>query len=425
MTEHLSEREIEIYRSGEGEEAARQGTAAHLAVCDDCVKRVYNAEHSILAVNALKEAFLFSADEDPFHLSQADLKEYVLGHAAQADRIICESHIDICETCREEFRLLSAVHTSARSKAHSSTEPFAWLRSGWLASTPMRVAAAIALIGLLAFGVLLIRRRSSAPALVADTGSQGTPSVSVSVDPSKDGAANETTHSGPAASQPSIVQLKDNGKEIGLDPQNKLTGLDELDQSTQRLVKNALAGEPLARPSVLDELSAPRIKLLGEQSDENAFQLLSPLGKIITETRPTLRWRRLNGATSYVASVFDSKFNLVTRSASLSQPTWTVSAPLLRGQNYVWEVTAVKEGKEVVVPVAPAPRAQFRILDADKLSALQTLKRQKPTSHLALGLTYARLGLLRDAEAEFQYLLKENPDSAVAKKLLRTVQSWR
>ena len=104
--------------------------------------------------------------------------------------------------------------------------------------------------------------------------------------------------------------------------------------------------------------------------------------------------------------------------------TWTVSAPLKRGQNYFWEVSAVKNGKEIVVPVAPAPRAQFRIIEAQKLGALQNLKRTVPTSHLALGLTYARLGLIKDAEEEFQYLIKENPDSATAKKLLRTVQGW-
>lgn len=420
MTQHLTEPEIELCRRRQGDESVRRRTAAHLAVCEHCVKRVYNGEHSVLTVNALTEAFLPAADEEPFHLSYAELKEYVSGQAASADRIICESHLDICEPCREESRALSATPTAARSKAYSSTERLAWLRSGWLASPPMKVAAAVALIGLLAIGVLLIRRRSSAPARLAGAGSQPTPAVSVSVD-----SANEKTPAVPATLQPSIVvQLKDNGKEIGLDQQGRLTGLEELDESTQRLVKNALAGEPLVMPRVLDELSSPQIELLGEQSDENTFQLISPLGKIITEARPRLTWRQLNGATSYVVSVFDAKFNLVTRSASLSQPTWTVSAPLKRGQNYFWEVAAVKNGKEIVVPVAPAPRAQFRIIEAQKLGALQNLKRQQPTSHLALGLTYARLGLIKEAEEEFQYLLKENPDSATAKKLLRTVQGW-
>lgn len=426
MTEHLTEPEIEIYRRREGEEAALQRTARHLAVCEHCVKLVYNTEHSALAVNALTEAFFPAVDEEPFHLSPAELEAYASGQARQADRIICESHIDICEQCTEELSSLSLAHASAQSKPKSATkERLASLHAGWLVNTPMRMAAAIALIGLLAFGVVLMRRRASAPAAeqLAGSGSGEAAGVSVPVDPSKDHPPVSDT-----SPEAMVVHLTDNGKEISLNQQGKLGGLDGLDESTQRLVRNALAGEPLARPRVLDELSSPRIELLGEPSDGNTFQLISPLGKIITEARPTLRWRRLNGATTYVVSLFDSKFNLVSRSTPLSQstqPAWTVTALLQRGQSYFWEVAAVKDGQEVVVPVAPAPRAQFRILEADKLGLLQRLKRQKPTSHLALGLTYARLGLVKDAEGEFEYLLKENPDSATAKRLLRTVQTWR
>jgi hypothetical protein len=57
--------------------------------------------------------------------------------------------------------------------------------------------------------------------------------------------------------------------------------------------------------------------------------------------------------------------------------------------------------------------------------ALSKLKQHQPVSHLALGLTYARFGLVNEAEAEFRKLLNENPDSAIAKRLLRTVQNWR
>ena len=420
MTEHLTEPEIERYRHRVGENAARETTAAHLAVCQQCVKRVY-AEHPGLAVDALTEAFLAS-EEESFHLSNADLRDYASGSADKANRIICESHLDVCEQCKQELRLLSGRDLTESQQPPISREQFVWLRPAWWANSPMRMAAAIGLIGLLAFGVLLIWRRPSAPApgQLTSNHPREAPGISAPVDTGK-----ESSPAVPDTSQPSIViQLKDNGKEIGLDHQGRLVGVSELDEATQRLVKSALAGEPLAKPKVLAELTSPRIELLGE-SAENSFQLISPLGKIITETRPTLSWKRMNGATTYVASLFDSKFNLVTRSAPLSQPAWTVSIPLQRGQNYFWEVAALKEGKEFVVPVAPAPRAQFKILEADKLSALQNLRRQKPTSRLALGLTYARFGMVKDAEAEFQRLLKDNPDSAVAKRLLHTVQIWR
>jgi hypothetical protein len=132
----------------------------------------------------------------------------------------------------------------------------------------------------------------------------------------------------------------------------------------------------------------------------------------------------LSGATSYVVGVFDANFNLVAHSPPVSKTKWTVDVPLQRGQSYSWEVTATKDGKEIKSPVAPAPSAQFKLLEADKVNALAKLKQQNPISHLALGLTYARFGLVNEAEAEFRKLLNENPDSAIAKRLLRTVQAW-
>lgn len=99
--------------------------------------------------------------------------------------------------------------------------------------------------------------------------------------------------------------------------------------------------------------------------------------------------------------------------------------PLPRGRPYSWEVTATKDGTEIIAPIAPASSAEFKILEAEKVSALTKLKQQKPVSRLALGLMYARLGLVTEAEGEFRQLVKENPDSAMARKLLRTLQEWQ
>lgn len=219
--------------------------------------------------------------------------------------------------------------------------------------------------------------------------------------------------------------MNDNNREIRLDQEGKLTGLEGFAESSQKMVKAALAGEGLAKPRVLDDLSSPPIKLLGETPGEHTFQIIAPAGKVITEERPTLRWRPLSGATSYVVSIFDNNFNRVAQSPPLSRTNWTVGVPLQRGQSYSWEVAANRDGKEITAPVAPAPRGQFKLLEADKLSALSKLKQQKPVSHLALGLMYAHFGLVSDAEGEFRKLVKENPDSAAAKRLLRTVQTWR
>jgi len=46
-------------------------------------------------------------------------------------------------------------------------------------------------------------------------------------------------------------------------------------------------------------------------------------------------------------------------------------------------------------------------------------------SHLALGVFYAREGMIAEAEREFQILVQKNPHSRVAIKLLKNIQSWR
>ncbi len=57
-----------------------------------------------------------------------------------------------------------------------------------------------------------------------------------------------------------------------------------------------------------------------------------------------------------------------------------------------------------------------------KANAIETAKKKYGNSRLLLGILYADAGMLDEAEREFQALLKKNPGSALARKLLRKVQ---
>ena len=412
MAEHLTEEQIGLYRQRDGDVQNRQESAAHLAVCPSCLERVLDSEHAALAVDALTEALLPPVEEAPFHLSHAEMKSYAAGFADRADQIICESHVEICEECAEKLRLLAMA------------QKFVPVASKSRLVTTARLAAAVGLIGVLALAAVLWRLQSAGPTREESAGN-GTKENAAAVPAGPLVEATPTPVASPGLSIPAAVAgLKDNNREVRLDSEGSLTGLEGFDESSQKMVQAALAGEGLSKPRVIDELSSPPIKLLGPGPDDSGLEVLGPAGKVITEERPTLRWRPLTGSTSYVVSIFDSNFNPVAQSPPLPGPNWSIAAPLRRGQTYSWEVAATKDGKVITAPVAPAPKAQFRILEADKLNALSKLRRQKPVSHLALGLMYARLGMVSEAEGEFRKLVKENPDSALAKKLLRTVQSW-
>jgi hypothetical protein len=154
-----------------------------------------------------------------------------------------------------------------------------------------------------------------------------------------------------------------------------------------------------------------------------AFGLVTPVGKVVLSDRPQLRWKPLDGADSYVVKVYDSNYQEVAASQPLKTTVWNVDKTLKRGGLYQWQVTANKGGEEIKSPVRPAPDARFRILEASAAAEIESAKRQAGNSHLLLGTLYANAGLTEDATREFQALVKENPNSELAKKLLRKVQS--
>jgi hypothetical protein len=80
-------------------------------------------------------------------------------------------------------------------------------------------------------------------------------------------------------------------------------------------------------------------------------------------------------------------------------------------------------GKEIVSPSASAPEVKFAILSSNDWNELNQLK--KSNSRLALGVFYAKVGLVTEAEREFQKLIQLNPQSELPRKLLQSVRSAR
>ncbi len=95
-----------------------------------------------------------------------------------------------------------------------------------------------------------------------------------------------------------------------------------------------------------------------------------------------------------------------------------------RQQADEWLVIAIINGEEVSSPAATAPEMRFMPLGEQQMRELQSLKK-RTKSHLALGVFYARAGMLAEAEREFQAYRNDNPQSLLANKLIRQVRSWR
>jgi hypothetical protein len=221
-----------------------------------------------------------------------------------------------------------------------------------------------------------------------------------------------------------IAQLNDGGGQITLDGEGKLSGVDHLPAAYQRMVQKALTDQKIERSLFLAELVQPRVMSRGEGGARGAkFSVIEPVGVVILSNHPTFRWTRLDGATGYVVEVYDEWFNPLVTSPQITDHSWTAPQSLKRDGIYYWQVKAIKDGQEFKAPRQPAPQAKFRILDETTADELAKARRAYASSRLTLGLLYARAGMLDEAEQEFQALLKNNPDSAFARRLLKQIRT--
>lgn len=421
MSEHLTAKSIEGYQRRELEEAQRREVDSHLANCNECLNRVLDSENTALAFSSLTEAFFPASNDTPFHLSSAELKRIASGKLNEVERVISESHLETCEPCGEQLRQLNLAGDVARPAAIGESEPGrpTFWAPVWASLTPLRAFAVIALVGLIAVAVVQYYRQQSTNLGGVEVAGNPSPEVPPSSSPGPPTPAESP------AGQSAQVKINDNSREIQLDQNGKLIGLEDADEATQQMARAALSGETLSKPEVLADLTSPPITTLGPSSDSRRPRLIGPVGRVVGEARPRLRWRSLAGADEYVVSIYDERFNQITRSPTLNKTEWVSDATLQRGHSYSWEVTPFQNGTEIAAPTTPQPAAKFRVLEAEKFTTIAKLRQQKPLSHLALGLAYAQAGLVSEAEREFRLLLGENPDSAVAKNLLATVQRWK
>ena len=393
--QHLNEQQVEEFRHRRMSAAEKAQWERHLAACHDCLDRVYGERDSHVVSDRLVEALLLP-EEEAFHLSMPELQRFSSGSMDEADRTIFESHLEVCAVCRDQAEVLVDARNLPIPKATAPEHPswaHLWRRPALVWPARLTVAA---LVLLLVFWGLWRYRNAN---------------------------TDQVAHKA-SSDREIVVRLQDGNTEVTVDKSGTLTGLERLDPAERNAVREALAGATLSKPQIVSDLTQPAIKLMGKNGGAPPFRLISPVATVVAEEQPTLRWEPLGGASAYSVAIFDPQFRLVTRSPFQQGTGWQVSAPLRPGATYFWQVTAKKLPQQITVPTAPAPRAEFKILDSGTAAALQKVRALAPDSHLTLGILYARAGLRLDAERELEELVKENSQSPLAAKLLSEVRSW-
>jgi anti-sigma factor RsiW len=421
--EHLTQKQIEDYSQHRLDAAGLLAMGDHVAGCEACRLRVEAGMNGDAAFYALHSETI--GDEFPAHLTADQTAEYVDKNLSGEALQVVTDHLAGCEQCLMAVEDLRAFRNEIAPSLDREYRPAVVaspvVRESWftrfrslfrVSPVPAFGGAALALLLL---GVIAW--------LVWRTPTQREPQIAEAPTPVSQPSASVEPVT-PQPSPPTVVaELNDGGRILTLDQQGKLSGADDLPAGYRDLVTRALSTQRIEKSSQLQGLTRPPSSLMSGDNQNDQFSVLQPAGNVLLEDKPAFRWSTLEGATGYVVEVYDEQFNPVASSPQLTNPSWTTTLP--RGHVYSWQVKALKEGQEITSPRPPAPQAKFRVLDQSKANELARAKRAYGSSHLTLALLYADAGLLKEAEQELRLVQRSNPNSDLARKLLRQIQSLR
>ncbi len=464
MSEHLTTRNVELYTQRQLPAAELLAADAHLSSCQSCRQLLREKENTEAAVSDLRTSFHFEETAEPEHPSYAQFTAYAENRLDEVDREIFDSHLYICAKCADVMQDLRAFVATPESLPAAAEKKIAgavgW-RERFLAFWHSRMdwmswqmagatAALLLLVGISAIVWLSLQNQSRttevarvAPTPIVAESPQAMPTVAtvptpaIAIDANANGNTNgqeqasqgqqspPSTNSTTTPARSTAVALKDGGGLVTVDGRGNVNGLDALTAADRQAVSQALTTQRVETPSALASLTGSVAMLRGGSVEGVSFPIVGPVGTVVATERPTLRWGKLEGATTYEVSVFDRNFRKVAASQPQTGTEWVVTTPLPRGDVYTWQVKAIKNGEAVTSPEAPAPEAKFMVLDATKAEELERARERYAGSHLTLGTLYARAGLLDEAEREFELLLRDNPKSPVARKLLQSVRALR
>ncbi|MEO7969985.1 MAG: zf-HC2 domain-containing protein [bacterium] len=433
MSDHLTHEQIASYYERRLPPAELIALDNHVAACVECRSDLSAGGFEQAKVTSLKQDIESATLSE--HLDYDQLAGLADGTLEETEVELVESHLAGCAQCEllaSDLRVFKdeiATGLGERylpSPSHGMSavrrQSFSDSLKAFFSFKAPGYALGIAALALLVIGlsIWLMQRSKTVVSPTPQLAESSSPAPLVS----PDGNVNIAPGPSPGASAPALIALNDGPRNIGVDERGEVTGLDDLPPGLRQTITTAIRTQHAASPSALSGLSGQPGKLRGE-GDDAAFTLLGPIKVVTLSDKPTLRWNKLNGATSYKAAIYDSGFILVTASPELTASEWTPPGALTRGEVYSWRVTAIKDGQEIKSPVPPAPEAKFKVLDRTRADELRRARRLYSGSHLTLGVLYAQAGLLAEAEREFLELAKANPQSTIAQNLLRDVRAAR
>jgi hypothetical protein len=394
----------------------------HLRVCGYCRENVIILRRN-RPVSLLDQILPETSAED--HPCEHLLAAFVDDDLKPVDCVLVENHVSQCHICRavlsdlRSFRdelkqmpakqYLPAQESATRlisfgtrhSGGQEPTEFFHWLH--WLTQP---------------FGLGLTITAAASLILVA--------LVSLRLSFPREFAAQKTD-----STRTNAFKLLDNSREIRFDWGgiiNIAPVLPEADlDAMNRICVAALRNEPLPASPALVSLKSATTVWRGQQSGASVpLKIIRPTRTLIKPGRANFQWRTATGAQSYTVHVVDDETQeeVVTSppifpSANELVCEWSEGESLSPGKRYRWYVAAVVNDRDIDVPQAQEPPARFSVLSEEELAHVNKANQANQGDQLIDGLLDLRVGLLDDAEANFQALFEEPSQTSEGKTLLK------
>ena len=441
LDEHISDEIFERYERRASSPAETLRVQSHVFSCEECRARLARISETEKSFAALRTNFQFDdLPDEPEHLPYEQLEFFVDEKLDAVDREIAESHFAVCRECAKDLADLQTYRTIAAAPVLTAEakKPIAetqgksfWQRIFAFDTVGSFAPVAAVLLVVFSLGAWLLLRQPNNEIARANTNQNiqiPTPAIE------NDNRANEfiNANASPEVSptvSPTPAEIPANNEtlyalsdgQIFVEQNGSVKGLETLSPLAQKAVQQAVQSGKVSVGG--NSLGGNGGVLMGGGSADNGvpFGLLTPVGKVVKENQPVLRWKSLKDATDYSVAIVDDKFRVVEESGKLTTTNWKPSKPLARGTTYSWQVTATRsDGSETVSPSSPAPQARFRVVEQNLFNEINKLEKSAKRSHLALGVLYANAGLKPEARREFETLVKENPKSALARKLLNS-----
>jgi hypothetical protein len=435
LSEHLTQTQIEDYGRHKLSAVELSSVSNHMNDCEACscqVERAFDGDAPFFALKSEafgEEEILFSP-AGRAHLTTEQTAGYIDELLAGEELQMIRDHLTGCEQCKVAVNDLRAFRDQIAAGLDHEYQPSSRLTEDrWrhvlgntlsLLANPRTLifGSALAALLLILAGLPILQMLQREETEVVETPhSPPAPAVTPVVSP--------TPRPGEAAASV-VARLNDGKGQVTLDREGNLSGIDNLSPAYLRMIKGALTNQQLEKSPLLAGLTSPEAsQIRGRDKQDREFSAIKPVGTVILSDRPFFLWSRLDGAASYIVEVYDDEFTPMVASPRLIENSWTAPKSLPRGKIYIWQVKAIKDGREFVSSRPPEPEAKFRILDQGRVNELKQAQRIYAGSHLTLGVLYARDGLLDEAEREFRALQKVNPNSAIARQLLANLRPMR